>query len=54
MLTKGIPVTTTSITEEIGPFDKVSPNRYAKNLLKGGEHSDIVRSETLRYQSSKE
>jgi hypothetical protein len=32
----------------------VSPNRYTKNLLQGGEHSGIVRSETWRDQSSKE
>jgi hypothetical protein len=35
MLTKGIPVTTASITEENLLFEKVSPNRYAKNLLQG-------------------
>jgi hypothetical protein len=37
MLTKGIPVTT-RITEENEPFGKVSPNRYAKNLLQDEEH----------------
>jgi hypothetical protein len=35
MLTKGIPVTTTSITEENSLFDKVSPSRHAKKLLQG-------------------
>jgi hypothetical protein len=38
MLTKVIPVTTTWITEENLPFDKVSPNRYVRNLLQGREH----------------
>jgi hypothetical protein len=58
MLTKAIPVATASITEEKYRFDNVSPNRYAKNLLQGGElsNSEIreVRSETWRDQSSKE
>jgi hypothetical protein len=36
MVTKGIPVTTTSIREEIERFNNVSLNRYAKNLFQGG------------------
>jgi hypothetical protein len=38
MLTKVIPVTTTRITEENLPFDKVSPNRYGRIGFK--KHSD--------------
>jgi hypothetical protein len=41
MVTKGIPVTTTSITEEIKRFDKVSLNRYTKNLFQGGDTSQM-------------
>jgi hypothetical protein len=36
MVTKGIPVTATSMTEEIERFDKMSLNWYAKNLFQGG------------------
>jgi hypothetical protein len=43
MLTKGISVTT-SLTEEIERFDKVSSNRYARNLLQGGYTSKMKHS----------
>jgi hypothetical protein len=45
MLTKVIPVTTTCITEENLPFDKVSPTRYVRNLFQGGGH--LSQSELL-------
>jgi hypothetical protein len=55
MVTKGIPVTT-SITEKTERFDKVSLNRYAKNLFQGGDTSQMKQSavSTQHEQSAQE
>jgi hypothetical protein len=49
MLTKVIPVTTTRITEENLPFDKVPYIRYGKVGFK--EHSDSQKSAITVSQS---